>query len=138
METTGGRIRARRIEAGMTVAGLAKAAGIAPTTLYDLERGDMRSSTRLHRIAAALGVTTEWLETGRGPRTASSAAPGVADARARYSVHGFMLTPEAARVAQEWEKLEEPMRTQVALIVEALVAAQIRTNRRQAAARPAR
>lgn len=43
------------------------------------------------------------------------------------------MTPEAARVAQEWEKLDEPMRSQVALIIESLVATQIRAARRKPA-----
>lgn len=66
--TTGQRIKERRMELGMSVARLAKLAGIAPTTLYDLERSDSKSTTKLHRIAAVLKVHAEWLETGRGVR----------------------------------------------------------------------
>jgi transcriptional regulator with XRE-family HTH domain len=131
MNTTGERIKARREELQMTVAALAKAAGIAPTTLYDLERGDQKSTTKLHRIAAVLGLSTDWVETGRGARLLET--PRVSDARAHYSVHGFMMTPEAARVAAEWEKLDEPMRSQVALIIESLVATQIRSKRKRPA-----
>jgi len=130
MDTAGNRIRLRRQELQMSVAALARAVGMAPSTLYDLERGDMRTTTKLHRIAAALGLSIEWLESGRGSRL-SHASGKVSEPRANYSVHGFMITPEAARVAAEWEKLDEPMRAQVALIIESLVATQIRTARRK-------
>jgi transcriptional regulator with XRE-family HTH domain len=130
MDTAGNRIRLRRQELQMSVAALARAVGMAPSTLYDLERGDMRTTTKLHRIAAALGLSIEWLESGRGSRL--SHAPGkVSEPRANHSVHGFMITPEAARVAQEWEKLDEPMRAQLALIIESLVATQVRAARRK-------
>lgn len=132
MDTIGERIKARRKEIGMSVDALARAAGIGASTIYDLQRGDMRTTTRLHHVADALGVSVAWLETGRGPRVPSP-TQRVSDQRAHYSVHGFMLTPEAARVAQEWEKLDEPMRTQVALIIESLVATQIRAARRKPA-----
>lgn len=132
MDTIGERIKTRRKEIGMSVEALARAAGIGASTIYDLQRGDMRTTTRLHHVAAALGVTVAWLESGRGPRlTAASVASG--EARAPYTVHGMLMTPEAARVAQEWEKLDEPMRTQVALIIESLVATQIRAARRKPA-----
>lgn len=130
MDTAGDRIRSRRQELQMSVAALARAVGMAPSTLYDLERGDMRTSTKLHRIAGALGVLPDWLETGRGPRVFQPSSR-VAEPPARYSVHGLMMTPEAAHVAAEWEKLDEPMRAQVALIIESLVATQIRAARRK-------
>lgn len=50
----------------MKVPELAKKAHLAPTTLYDLERGDSDSTTKLHLIAAALQINVHWLETGRG------------------------------------------------------------------------
>jgi transcriptional regulator with XRE-family HTH domain len=130
MDIVGNRIRLRRQELQMKVAELARVAGIASSTLYDLERGDMRTTTKLHRIAAALGLSIEWLESGRGSRL-SQPLSKVSEPRAQYSVHGLMMTPETARVAQEWEKLDEPMRAQVALIIESLVATQIRATRRK-------
>ena len=113
----------------MSAAALSRAAGVAPSTLYDLERGDMRTSTKLHRIAEALKVSTEWLETGRGPRTPPSSDKN-SEQKAQYSVHGFMISAPAARIAAEWEKLENPMRAHVALIIESLVATQIRAELR--------
>ncbi|MGZ0026410.1 XRE family transcriptional regulator [Stenotrophomonas sp. S4] len=68
METIGSRIRAEREALGISRGELAKFAGIAPTTLSNLELGLSKSTTALHRIAARLGVKTDWLETGRGPK----------------------------------------------------------------------
>ncbi len=47
---------------------LAKRVGIAPTTLYDLERGDSKSTTKLPQLAHEIGVRALWLETGEGPK----------------------------------------------------------------------
>lgn len=46
---------------------LATAAGIAYSTLADVENGLSNSTTALHRIAKRLRVRVEWLETGKGP-----------------------------------------------------------------------
>jgi transcriptional regulator with XRE-family HTH domain len=66
METIGQRIRRRREEKGIARKDLAKAAGLSYTTLSDLELGESHASKALHRIAAELGVSAEWLETGKG------------------------------------------------------------------------
>lgn len=51
---------------GISRADLAKAAGLAYSTLSDLEGGKARSTTVLHHIAARLGTRVEYLETGKG------------------------------------------------------------------------
>ncbi len=71
MKTIGERIRTEREGQKLSRAELARAGGIAPTTLSDLELGSSKSTTALHRIAARLGVSAEWLETGRGPKHAA-------------------------------------------------------------------
>ncbi|WP_093534239.1 helix-turn-helix transcriptional regulator [Stenotrophomonas rhizophila] len=68
METIGTRIRTEREAQRVSRNDLAKSAGIAPTTLSNLELGLSKSSTALHKIAARLGVRTDWLETGRLPK----------------------------------------------------------------------
>lgn len=78
----GDRVRQRRHQLGMSVADLSKATGIAPTTLYDLERGDQSSSTKLHRLAAALRCNVVWLDTGKGPPEISTQAELLAIAEA--------------------------------------------------------
>lgn len=70
--TIGERIKKRREDCRMSVRTLARKAEIAPTTLYDLERGDSRSTTKLHLIADVLGVTTRYLETGKEPKEATA------------------------------------------------------------------
>lgn len=70
----GERVREAREAAKLSVVELAARAGLKPSTLYDLERGDSKSTTKLHRIAAATGYLVEYLETGRGPKTINSAA----------------------------------------------------------------
>ncbi|MBN5015903.1 helix-turn-helix transcriptional regulator [Stenotrophomonas muris] len=69
METIGSRIRAEREAQGISRAELAKFAGIASTTLSNLELGLSKSSTALHKIASRLGVHADWLESGKGPKT---------------------------------------------------------------------
>ena len=70
MQTIGSRIRAEREAQQVSRAELAKYAGIAPTTLSDLELGESKSTTALHKIATRLGLRAEWIETGKGPKHA--------------------------------------------------------------------
>jgi len=67
--TVGTRIRAEREAQKISRSELAKAAGIASTTLSDLELGLSKSTGALYKIARRLNVLPEWLETGRGPKT---------------------------------------------------------------------
>lgn len=64
--TIGGRIREWREKRGMTVSELARLSTLASSTLYDLERGSSKTTTKLHLIAAALRVNVHYLETGKG------------------------------------------------------------------------
>jgi phage repressor protein C with HTH and peptisase S24 domain len=75
MTTVGQRIRDERERYNISRVKLAKAAGIAVSTLSDLELGLSKSTTKLHHIAASLGVRPEWLETGRGPKEAAQEDP---------------------------------------------------------------
>ncbi|HHA2661887.1 XRE family transcriptional regulator [Stenotrophomonas maltophilia] len=74
MNTIGGRVRLEREARGIGRAELAKMTGIGYSTLSELERGGMQTSTKLHVIADALGVSVRWLETGKGPKAAGAAA----------------------------------------------------------------
>lgn len=128
MPSAGPRIKQCRKAAKMSVAELARRSGIAPTTLYDLERGESRSTTKLHRIAAVLQVNVTWLETGKGnPET--SGMPTEAT-----TLHGIAISEAGAHVGAEWDKLREPLRTQIQQLIETLVAGQKRGERRKAAA----
>lgn len=90
-ETTGARIRYARKERGMSVSELAKRAGIAPSTLYDLERGDSKGSARLHAIARILGYSADWLDNEKGPEKPAA----INEEHARY---GDNFAPPSAPV----------------------------------------
>ena len=65
METIGDRIRRIRAAKGIARKDLAAAAGMSYSGLADLESGKAKSSTKLHRLATALGVDVLYLETGK-------------------------------------------------------------------------
>ncbi|WP_349998112.1 helix-turn-helix transcriptional regulator [Stenotrophomonas lacuserhaii] len=84
MDTIGSRIRAEREAQEISRNELAKAAGIAATTLSNLELGLSKSSTALHKIARRLGVHVDWLETGKGKkRVTADAVASVAEIETR-------------------------------------------------------
>lgn len=56
----------------MTRNRLAELVGLKYSTLSGIEVGAQKATTQLHRIAAALGVTARWLETGEQPKHAVS------------------------------------------------------------------
>lgn len=58
----GPRARQRREHLGMKVAEVARLVGMAASTLYDFERGDIENITKLHRLASVLKTTPEALE----------------------------------------------------------------------------
>lgn len=64
--TIGERIKGWREARKLTVEQLAAKVGLRPTTIYDLERGDSKSTKRLHVIADVLKVNVNYLETGKG------------------------------------------------------------------------
>ncbi|WP_416203743.1 XRE family transcriptional regulator [Xanthomonas euvesicatoria] len=71
MHSIGHRIREEREQQAIPRAELARFAGIAQSTLSDLELGRSKNTTGLHKIAERLGVRPTWLETGKGPKEAS-------------------------------------------------------------------
>jgi transcriptional regulator with XRE-family HTH domain len=73
----GRRIKERRIELGLSVKSVADAAGMAATTLYDLEREEQHSTTRLHALCRVLGLNPEWADSGRGSRLSGSPTSAV-------------------------------------------------------------
>lgn len=73
MESIGTRVRREREALGISRTELARSTGIGYSTLAELERGGMQTSTKLHVIAEQLGVSVAWLETGKGLKTARPA-----------------------------------------------------------------
>ena len=88
----GQRIRQEREALGMTRAELARLADIKYPTLAGIENGDQAGSTRLHAIAAALGVSISWLESGRGRKLPSIPASSES--------HSLRITADIIRDAQ--------------------------------------
>lgn len=70
METIGIRVRRERESQGIERRELASKTGVGYSTLAELERGGMQTTTKLRLIADALGVSQRWLETGKGPKAA--------------------------------------------------------------------
>lgn len=62
----GTRTKQARKAAKMTQAELASRSGLKQSTISDLEVGKSQGTTYLASLAAALGVSALWLETGRG------------------------------------------------------------------------
>lgn len=124
-ETIGERILKRRKAKGISRGELAKLAGLAYSTLADIENGNQNSTTKLHKVAAALGVRIEWLETGALPMEQL----GVRDAP-RATTHGVHVEREGALLGAEWEKIENTdIRKLVHDFVHGVVAAQKRAER---------
>lgn len=67
----GSRIREARRAAKLTQKALAQKVGMTQGALSELETGESQSSTLLPSMAAALGVSALWLETGKGSMQAT-------------------------------------------------------------------
>jgi transcriptional regulator with XRE-family HTH domain len=74
-KTTGERIRAARIAAGLTVGTeFAEKIGVKPHTLWRYEKDQIEPSAKvLLRIAHACGVTMEFLLEGKNKRSGAAA-----------------------------------------------------------------
>lgn len=75
MDSIGTRVRLEREAQGIDRKELARLTGIGYSTISELERGGMQTSTKLRVIADALGVSLRWLETGKGPKAAAEPTP---------------------------------------------------------------
>lgn len=66
LRTLAERLVFAREKAGFTQEALAKAAGVAQSTIAGLESGYRKGSAKLAQIAHALGISPIWLATGKG------------------------------------------------------------------------
>jgi len=62
------RLKEARQLRGYTQQALAHASGVSQSAIASYESGDRGSSRSVRRLAAALDVEIDWLETGNGPR----------------------------------------------------------------------
>lgn len=100
VETIGDRIRKELDAQGIERADFARRIKMGYSTLSELMRGGMKSSTKLHAIAAGLGVSSAWLETGRGDKDPSGADPDWADIRGYAQAAGLGNGAEADEYAE--------------------------------------
>lgn len=104
----GSRIREARRKAKLTQKELAHRVGMSQGALSLLESGDSQSSTLLPSMAAALGVSALWLETGKGQVNASPDHSPMTVERA------LELLPGAMRVRAVGP--DDPSMTQIRLV----------------------
>lgn len=71
MDTVGTRVRREREAQKISRSDFAKRTGIGYSTIAELERGGMQTTTKLRVIAEVLGVSQAWLETGKAPKEIS-------------------------------------------------------------------
>ena len=122
--STGSRIKQRRKLQKMTVRRLAAAVGMSPGALSDLENDRHGGTQRLWKLADVLGVRVEWLQTGEGP-----IEPPAAE-KPRLVYHDRRLSDDAHQLALEWDQLIEPARSQLRVMVSALLSAQLKGKRK--------
>lgn len=79
----GTRIREARKSAKLTQAQLATKVGMKQGTLSELETGESAGTTLIASLAAALGVSAFWLETGKGLPSATNSQMDDSGGRAR-------------------------------------------------------
>jgi len=91
MNTIGARVRREREIQGIDRKELAQKTGIGYSTLAELERGGMQTTTKLRRIADALRVSQEWLETGKGDKNRPSSHEIAATEQPREGYVRFAL-----------------------------------------------
>jgi transcriptional regulator with XRE-family HTH domain len=97
----GARITQARKQQGLSPKALADAVGLAASTLNELENGESKSTTKLHRIAAVLKKSPEWFETGRVNKSLSDAAERVANQASQVTQHPVSIhknTEQSSRI----------------------------------------
>ena len=130
----GNRLKERRLQLKLSVAQVADGCGMGHSTLYDIERGDQVTTTRLHLLCAFLGLNPLWVEHKRQPRLLADLPAEnrkVEEPKTAYTLHGMQVAPEEVEFGIEWGKLDEPARSLVRQQVLLLVAEQVRNKRRR-------
>ncbi len=92
MTTLADRLKHGRIAAGLSQEALAAECGVSQTTVSKIERGESEETRKAHLLAAACGVSTTWLITGRGPEKAPKMQLREADAPG-YDLFAIDETP---------------------------------------------
>jgi len=95
----GTRIRAQRLMCGLSQSDLAKLVSISFQSVQKYEQGENRvSASRLYEFAEALGVPPQYffdgLQTGKGSRAGSVAAPPPIDGELRHHLLAVMASQD--------------------------------------------
>lgn len=112
MNTIGDRVRHEREIQGISRKDFAKQTGIGYSTIAELERGGMKTSTQLRVMADALQVNLRWLETGKGPKAApaqSSQSERLPDETMAQAVELLYLIAEMRPDDKRFTRLTWPM-----------------------------
>lgn len=98
------RIRKARLNAGISQARLAELLGITRSACsqWESDEGTAPRSQRLEQIAALLGVSYEWLATGRGQQTGVNESP---------EVYSASLRPDQKELLAYYNRLSAKSRT---------------------------
>lgn len=99
LATVGERLCFARERAGLTQSELAKRAGVSQGTIGNIESGTRNRPRNLLKIARALGVSPDWLESGAGSMR------GAPQADASASAWPFELISR-----EQWDALSERQR----------------------------
>ena len=109
------RIKETRIEMGWSQAELARRMFVAQSSVADWESGRKAPHTKnLVRLAIVLGVSFEWLTTGRGEMHSA------ATQSARESSPDDWMRPEERRLLGEYARLKPKQRTALLGFLESL------------------
>lgn len=119
----GDRIKQRLRALGQDTRWLIDTTRIPQSTVYEIINGRMHRTTRLPTLAAALGVRALWLERGVGPmlEDAAEGLPAIAQIEGLTAIY---VPEDVAYVAQQFDKLREPVRSQIRQLIDTLVVSQ--------------
>ena len=132
MKTFSDRLKQARKLRGYTQLALARRARLSQSAIGSYESGQRQSSRSLRKLAAALNIEPEWLETGKGPMEAS---PDNVTSKLSYGIAEPTLHPGTKKTAQNayWPypniapKLYDTLTSADKLKLEALTQAFIQT-----------
>lgn len=105
MNTIGQRIRALRQARRMNQTQVARAAGITPQAVSDLETGKTQATGYLSELARALGTTAEYLRYGDAIRETTPAYQADLDAITEIVTTGRLEPKEVKAIRQLAETL---------------------------------
>jgi hypothetical protein len=110
---------------GGSKAEFAKESGVSPAYLSRILNPDSTQHKRIgedfaRNVESRLRLAPGWLDD-----------EGTAKPREATTLYGIAISREGAAVGAEWEKLQEPLRTQIQVLIETLVAKQVRGARKK-------